>query len=169
MVLADWGVLEEAVRAEAAEWGDPATSLRVLFRLLAAIVLGGLLGFERAHEGKPAGARTHGLVALGTALVVLVPRMMGLAGSDVSRVIQGAIAGIGFIGGGVILKQTDEGAIKGLTTAASLWVAAAVGIAVGLGQLWYAFFGAVLAFGILFGLGHLKHRWRQGPGQKPTR
>lgn len=112
----------------------------VIIRLAAATLIGGMLGLNREIRGKPAGLRTHALVALGTALVTLTG--VALAGHDgefdsnsVSRVIQGVVAGIGFLGGGTILKSDSGEQISGLTTAASLWVVACLGIACGVG-LW---------------------------------
>jgi putative Mg2+ transporter-C (MgtC) family protein len=112
----------------------------ILFRLGAATLIGCALGLNREIRGKPAGMRTHALVALGTALVTLTG--ISLAAHDgefdsnsVSRVIQGVVAGIGFLGGGTILKSESGDQISGLTTAASLWVVACLGIACGVG-LW---------------------------------
>jgi putative Mg2+ transporter-C (MgtC) family protein len=114
--------------------------LQILLRLGAATLIGCALGLNREIRGKPAGMRTHSLVALGTALVTLTGIV--LAGHDgefdsnsVSRVIQGVVAGIGFLGGGTILKSETGDQISGLTTAASLWVVACLGIACGVG-LW---------------------------------
>lgn len=114
--------------------------LQILLRLGAATLIGCALGLNREIRGKPAGMRTHALVALGTALVTLTGIV--LAGHDgefdsnsVSRVIQGIVAGIGFLGGGTILKSDSGEQISGLTTAASLWVVACLGIACGVG-LW---------------------------------
>jgi putative Mg2+ transporter-C (MgtC) family protein len=120
-------------------------------RLSVAAVLGGLLGLERAHRGKAAGVRTHMLVALGAALFTLAPLEAGMELEGLSRVIQGVAAGIGFIGAGTILKRADEREIQGLTTAASLWLTAAVGMAVGAGRLWLPLIAVLLAFFILHG------------------
>lgn len=112
----------------------------IVVRLTVATLIGAALGLNREIRGKPAGLRTHALVALGTALVTLTG--IALAGHDgefdsnsVSRVIQGVVAGIGFLGGGTILKSDSGEQISGLTTAASLWVVACLGIACGVG-LW---------------------------------
>jgi putative Mg2+ transporter-C (MgtC) family protein len=112
----------------------------ILLRLGIATLIGSTLGLNREMRGKPAGLRTHALVALGTALVTLTG--FTLAGYDgefdsdsVSRVLQGLVAGIGFLGGGTILKADSGEHISGLTTAASLWVVSALGIACGAG-LW---------------------------------
>ena len=123
---------------------------RVTVRLVMAALLGGILGFEREHKGKAAGVRTHMLVALGAALFVLVPQMSGSQADAMSRVIQGVVAGIGFLGAGTILKNNDgdEGHVKGLTTAAGLWMTAAIGVAAGLGREATAVLSTVLALGI---------------------
>jgi len=119
---------------------DPAGDwTQALLRLLAATAVGGALGLNRELSDKPAGLRTHALVALGSALMAIIAVQLADEGGRVhvdaaSRVVQGVIAGIGFIGGGVILHK-DGRNVQGLTTAATIWVAAALGIACGLG-LW---------------------------------
>ena len=133
---------------------------RVLARLAIAAVLGGVIGFERERTGKPAGARTHMLVALGAALFTLVPLEAGMYSADFSRVIQGLITGIGFLGGGVILKLSEEHQVRGLTTAAGIWTTSAVGMAVGAGWIWPALCGTVLAWVILKPLRPLDHKLR---------
>ena len=122
---------------------------RVVLRLLVALALGGLLGYERESIGAPAGLRTHMLVSLGSALFVLIPVQAGMQIEDVSRVLQGVTAGIGFLGAGAILKQTDRQDVKGLTTAASVWLTAAIGVAAGMGREATALVSAVLAFIVL--------------------
>ncbi len=130
---------------------------RIVVRLLFAVVLGGVLGLERRQVGKAAGMRTHMLVALGSALVILVPQLTAMSSADLSRVIQGALTGIGFIGGGVILKLSQEHQIVGVTTAASIWLTATVGIALGAGRLGLAVVGTVLALIILTTFGRFEH------------
>ena len=121
----------------------------VALRLAGAAVLGGVMGLEREWLQKPAGLRTHMLVALGSAMFVLAPREVGMDGADLSRVMQGVATGVGFIGAGTILKVASARRIEGLTTAASLWLAAAVGLAVSAGLWWLPFVSAVLALVIL--------------------
>src|SRR5262249_55800638 len=111
-----------------------AQALRIAVRLVVAAFLGGVLGYDRQRLGKSAGLRTHMLVSLGAAFFILVPEQAGMTTSDLSRVMQGVITGIGFLGGGAILKESQQGQIKGLTTAAGLWLTTAVGIAAGLGR-----------------------------------
>lgn len=110
-------------------------------RLVAATAIGGLIGLNRDLRGKPTGLRTLGLVALGSALVTLsTTTYAGLAAHPdalsrvVQGVIQGIIAGVGFLGAGVILRDVRAGEVHGLTTAATVWVTAAIGIVCGLGQ-----------------------------------
>jgi putative Mg2+ transporter-C (MgtC) family protein len=124
-------------------------ALRVTVRLLLAALMGGLLGWERGRAGKAAGMRTHMLVALGAALFVLIPQQMRMSSSDVSRVIQGLVAGIGFLGAGTILKLDEQQRVKGLTTAAGIWLTAALGVAAGLGREATAVLGTALALVIL--------------------
>lgn len=118
-------------------------------RLMLAAVLGALLGFDRERAGKSAGLRTHMLVSLGAALFMLIPQQAGMSDTEISRVIQGVVAGVGFLGAGAIVKGSREDDVEGLTTAAGIWLTAAVGIAAGLGREASAILGAVLAFLIL--------------------
>ena len=131
--------------------------LSVALRLVVAALLGGLLGAERESVGKAAGLRTHMLVSLGGALFVMVAVEHGVLG-DVSRVIQGVAAGIGFIGAGTILKQVEKEQVTGLTTAASLWLTAAIGVAAGVGTIWLAVGGALFAYIVLNTLVRLERR-----------
>ena len=121
----------------------------VLIRVIAATFLGALVGFQRERAGKPAGLRTHILVCLGTAVVVLACSGSGMDMAGESRVIQGIVTGIGFIGAGSILKVSEERDIRGLTTAAGLWLTAAIGVACGLGTLGIAVIASVLALVVL--------------------
>jgi putative Mg2+ transporter-C (MgtC) family protein len=130
-------------------WEGAGRLAEVAATLLGAALLGGLQGLEREWLRKPAGLRTHMMVALGSAVFVLAPREAGMSETDLSRVIQGVATGVGFIGAGTILKITAEREIQGLTTAASLWLAAAVGLAVGAGLVWVPVVGSVLALLIL--------------------
>ncbi len=126
-----------------------AQTTRVILRLVVAAVLGGLLGWEREHKGQAAGVRTHMLVAMGAALFVLVSQQIGMEQSDMSRVIQGITAGVGFLCAGTILKGDKAGDVKGLTTAAGLWLTAAMGVAAGLGRELTAVLATLLALVIL--------------------
>ncbi|MEN7526923.1 MULTISPECIES: MgtC/SapB family protein [unclassified Cupriavidus] len=129
-----WGEVYSTLRAEFADVNNVSELTKILVRLTLACLLGGLIGWERESAGKAAGLRTHMLVAMGAALFVLVPLLAGTPLADMSRVLQGLIAGIGFLGAGAIIKHTDEKEIRGLTTAASIWTVAAIGVACGLGR-----------------------------------
>lgn len=122
--------------------------VRVIVRLTAAMVAGAIAGIDRERIGKAAGVRTHMLVATGSALFVLVTELQGIAGEG-ARAVQGVAAGIGFIGGGAILKSSEDREIHGLTTAAGIWMTAAVGVAAGLGHTLLAVIAAVMVFVIL--------------------
>jgi putative Mg2+ transporter-C (MgtC) family protein len=122
---------------------------RIVIRLLAALILGGLVGIQRERTHKPAGLRTHILVCLGTAVFVISCGAAGMAFDAQSRVIQGIVTGLGFIGAGSILKLSQEHEIKGLTTAAGLWMTAAIGVTVGLGALGIAIIATILTLIIL--------------------
>ena len=121
----------------------------VLIRVFAAVLLGAVVGIERERAGKPAGLRTHMLVSLGTAVVVIACTDAGMSFDGLSRVIQGIVTGIGFIGAGTILKLNEQREIQGLTTAAGLWMTAAIGVAVGLGILGVALIGTLVTVLIL--------------------
>ena len=107
--------------------------LDVFLRLAAAVLAGAVIGFDRELRNKPAGLRTMALVALGSA-VFTVTTASAASADSASRVIQGVITGVGFLGAGSIIRGRDESSVRGLTTAASIWLAAAVGVACGLAQ-----------------------------------
>lgn len=148
--MSSWDAIATTVAAEFSDVGDLAQLTRIAVRLLLAAVLGFALGFEREQHGKAAGVRTHMLVAIGSALFVLVPQQSGTELADMSRVIQGLVAGIGFLCAGTILKEgRDERHVQGLTTAAGLWMTAAIGMACGLGRELTAVLSALLALAVL--------------------
>jgi putative Mg2+ transporter-C (MgtC) family protein len=128
---------------------DARQLVHVIIRLIAATVLGAVVGFQRERAGKPAGLRTHILVTLGTAVFVLACSGVGMSSDGLSRVIQGIVTGIGFIGAGSILKLNEERDIQGLTTAAGVWMTAAIGVAVGLGSLGVALLSTLFTLMIL--------------------
>jgi putative Mg2+ transporter-C (MgtC) family protein len=130
----------------------------VIIRMVAAVLLGAIVGYQRERAGKPAGLRTHMLVSFGTAVFVLSSAGSGMSSDGLSRVIQGIITGIGFIGAGSILKLSDERDIKGLTTSASIWMTAAIGVTVGLGSLGVAVISTVLTLIVLALAGPLEHK-----------
>jgi putative Mg2+ transporter-C (MgtC) family protein len=148
---------------------DIVQCIRLALRLVLAAALGGVVGLEREWTRKQAGLRTHMLVTLGAALFIVVSEQAGLQHDDLSRVIQGIVTGIGFIGGGAILKLSQEHQVRGLTTAANIYLAAAVGVAVGLGRLMTAILGTVLALIILAGLGWLERHVERQQQNRPPR
>jgi putative Mg2+ transporter-C (MgtC) family protein len=144
-----WQEVWQGVQADFSYLPGIVAVTQLVLRMLLATLLGGLLGYQRERQGKAAGLRTHMLVALGSAFFVLIPLQAGMSLSDLSRVLQGLIAGVGFLLAGTILKQQAEEQIHGLTTAAGLWLTAAIGVAVGLGRETSAVLGTVLALIIL--------------------
>ena|SRR5215471_12754099 len=128
---------------------DPKQLAHVIIRIVAATLLGGMVGIQREKTHKPAGLRTHMLVSLATAAFVAACSSINMSLDGLSRVIQGIITGIGFIGAGTILKLSQEHEIKGLTTAASVWMTAAIGVTVGLGSLGIGLMITLLAVIIL--------------------
>lgn len=139
----------------------------VIIRLIAATLLGTVVGIQRERAGKPAGLRTHILVCLGTAVFVLACSGVGMTSDGLSRVIQGIVTGIGFIGAGSILKLEKERDIQGLTTAAGIWMTAAIGVAVGLGSLGVALLSTFMTLIILSLVGSLEFRIEKGQAAKP--
>ncbi len=165
-----WQTIFTTLGEEFADLSDPAQFTRVAVRLLVAIALGAVVGFERERHGKTAGLRTHMLVALGVALLIVSAEQSGVQPADMTRVLQGLFAGIGFLGAGAILKLDDKERITGLTTAASIWATAAIAAAAGLGREATAVFATVLAYVILSLLlrleRHLERDTRQQNGAR---
>jgi len=124
--------------------------VRLTFRLTVAAIAGAIPGLQRESVGMPAGLRTHMLVSLGAAIFVMAALEAGASEDATTRVIQGLATGIGFVGAGAILKSEDQRSIRGLTTAASIWLTAALGTAAGLGRVWLPAIGAVLALIVLW-------------------
>lgn len=137
----------------------------IFYRLLIAMLIGCAIGIDRNLRGKPTGMKTLGLVALGSALATMAAMNFSLSGEGyhdaVSRAIQGVITGIGFLGAGVIIHEQSSEKVRGLTTAASIWVTAAVGIVCGAGWWQVALMATALIL-ILFLVGrrieHFLHR-----------
>ncbi|KAF1717381.1 methyltransferase [Pseudoxanthomonas yeongjuensis] len=113
---------------------DADTTTVMVVRLLVAAILGGMLGLERESKGRAAGLKTHILVSIGSALFVMAPLLSGIDPGDVTRVMQGIVSGIGFLGAGAIIKLERDERIEGLTTAAGIWMVSAVGMAAGMGM-----------------------------------
>ena len=144
-----WQSIWNTVLSEFSDIPDATQITRITVRLLVAALLGGLLGYEREQRGKSAGVRTHMLVAIGAALFVLIPQQAGATSADLTRVLQGLIAGVGFLGAGAIISGTKQVETRGLTTAAGIWVTAAIGIAAGMGRESTAVLSTLIALFIL--------------------
>ena len=128
-----WQEIWATIISEFSDIPDLSTMTRLTLRLGLAAVLGGILGYERELKARSAGVRTHMLVAVGAALFVVGPLQSGIPLPDMSRVLQGIIQGIGFLGAGAIIVRASQQKIQGLTTAANIWATAAIGIVAGLG------------------------------------
>ena len=150
-MISRWQEVTDALAAEFADITDVTHLTRIAIRLLMAGILGGFLGLERESQGKSAGVRTHMLVSMGAALFVLVPSLAGAQPDAISRVVQGVVAGIGFLGAGTILKNgnLDTHRVRGLTTAAGLWITAGIGVTAGMGKEATALLSTILALLVL--------------------
>jgi putative Mg2+ transporter-C (MgtC) family protein len=144
---------------------DTATLTKIMVRILVAGLLGGILGYERERKARSAGIRTHMLVAVGAAIFMIGPTQAGMSVGDLSRVIQGVIQGVGFLGAGAIIIGTAAQRVQGLTTAASIWAAAGIGVAAGLGIEATAVLATVI---VLFILAVVPLLVRSGPGSQDT-
>ena len=144
-----WQEVWNTVLSEFSDIPDATQITRITLRLLVAAALGGLLGYERKSQGKSAGVRTHMLVAIGAALFVLIPQQTGASTADLTRVLQGLIAGVGFLGAGAIILGTKQVETQGLTTAAGIWVTAAIGAAAGMGRESTAVLSTLVALFVL--------------------
>jgi putative Mg2+ transporter-C (MgtC) family protein len=131
-----------------------------MFSLIAAVIMGALIGFERAINGKPAGLRTNIVICLGAAMFTLIIGNMSQEAPDaMSRVMAGIITGVGFLGAGVLIQ--DNTGIHGLTTAATIWLVASVGVACGAVYYLMAGFVNSITVAILFGLSPLTKKLKQ--------
>lgn len=152
----------------------------IAIRLAVALACGAIIGLNRDLRRKPAGFRTFGVVGLGSGLVVLLMHQMSGSGPDaVSRVVQGVLTGIGFLGAGMILHRVQVNKIAGLTTAAAVWLTASLGMAAGAGQLKLAGLGLLFGMILLLLGGPFERllekvlnrihprRPKKGPAQKP--
>ncbi|RYZ89469.1 MAG: MgtC/SapB family protein [Proteobacteria bacterium] len=139
----------QGVRQEFSDLPSWVTFAQLVVRLLIAALLGGLIGFERERSGKAAGLRTHMLVCIGTASVMAIPQQAGMGLEHLSRIIQGVMSGIGFIGAGAILKQGDGTKVEGITSAATVWFTAGIGVAAGIGRETSATLATMMVLGVL--------------------
>lgn len=130
--------------------------VRICGRLTVALIIGAAVGLQREVSHKAAGVRTHMLLAVGTALLIVTASDAGFTSGDLSRVIQGIVTGIGFLGGGTILKLTQEHEIRGLTTAAGIWLTVGASAAAGLGQMAAALIGLVFGLVVLAVVGRFE-------------
>ncbi|SFM95545.1 MgtC/SapB family protein [Dokdonella immobilis] len=144
-----WQQIGSTLAAEFSDIPDIAELTRLCTRLVLAAILGAMLGFERETKGKAAGIKTHMLVALGSAIFMIVPLQIGVGADALTRVIQGMVTGVGFLGAGTILKGRNEDNVKGLTTAAGIWMTSAIGMTAGLGRAGSAILCAVFALLVL--------------------
>ena len=144
-----------------------------VLRMLTAILIGCVIGIDRDLHGKPTGMKTLGLVSLGACIATMCAQGFSMTLSndaDVSRAVQGIVTGVGFLGAGVILQNPRENRVRGLTTAASIWVTAAVGIVCGLG-VWSVALIATILMIVLLILGRvvekrLLRRWMDKPADE---
>lgn len=138
----------------------------VIFRLVAALILGGVLGLEREFAGKMAGLRTYSLISVGSALFVIVSQIVsenfvGVTQFDPLRVASQIVVGVGFVGAGLVIFREVEHRPGGITTAAGLWVSAGIGMASGFGLYNVAIFGTIAALFILFVLSFVDRKIRE--------
>ena len=129
----------------------------IIIKLVVSAILGGLVGFEREVQRKPAGMRTHSLVCIGSTLFTIIS--VNLIGAEPSRIAAGIVTGIGFIGGGMIFKSEDR--VRGLTTAAELWVLAAIGVAVGIGFYFASLVATLIVIFILIPMKYIEKEARE--------
>lgn len=129
------------------------SDVEIIIRLFLAVLLSGLIGLERQIHRRTAGLRTHILVCLGACLIMLTSLYIyqlykNLADLDPARIAAGVITGIGFLGAGAIIREREQ--VRGLTTAASLWIVAGIGLAIGCGFYNAAIYATILAIAVLF-------------------
>ncbi len=137
----------KTLQAEFSDISDVEQFTQMAVRLSMAAFLAGLVGYEREAKRKSAGLRTHILVGLGSAMFVVIPLQAGVPMADISRVLQGLVAGIGFLGAGAIIQGDRTN--RGLTTAASIWLTAAIGDSAGMGREGSAVLGTLLTLTVL--------------------
>jgi putative Mg2+ transporter-C (MgtC) family protein len=154
-----WQIIGNTIADEFSDISDLTEMTRISLRLLLAAMLGGLLGYERERKGKSAGVKTHMLVAIGAAIFIMVPKETGVSDIELGRIIQGVVAGIGFLGAGAIIKGNTEEHITGLTTAAGIWLTAAIGVTVGMGREGSAVLCTLFALSIFYIVPHFSRNW----------
>lgn len=142
--------------------GDPQQAVRALLRVLVALCCGACIGHQREQVGKAAGLRTHIIVAGGAAVVVAAAFESGMEDDALSRVIQGLLTGVGFLGAGAILKLREVPDVRGLTTAAGIWMTCAIGVAAGLGRFAIAILATAATWYVLNSL----QAWERRNGEE---
>ncbi len=140
-------------------------TINSVYRLILSMVLGAVVGYERKRRGQPAGVRTFSLIAMGAALAMIlsiyVPQAyLGLKNGDPGRIAAQVVTGVGFLGAGAIMQM--KGSVRGLTTAAGIWMIAAIGMTVGVGLYWVAIIATLLILFILVQLESIEHRVNTG-------
>lgn len=136
-------------------------TLSSCYKLILAMVFGAMVGYERKRKGQTAGVRTFSLISMGAALAMIlsiyVPQeYLGLKNGDPGRIAAQVVTGVGFLGAGAIIQM--RGSVRGLTTAAGIWMVAAIGMAVGVGLYWLSFVATILILFILVQLERIEHR-----------
>ncbi|MDX9690587.1 MAG: MgtC/SapB family protein [Alphaproteobacteria bacterium] len=144
-----WQEIWNTILSEFGDIPDIQQTTRITLRLCVAALMGGLLGYERQRRGKTAGVRTHMLVAMGAALFVLIPQQAGASIEELTRVLQGLTAGVGFLGAGAIIQGSGQIETRGLTTAAGIWITAAIGVSAGMGRESTAILSTLFALFVL--------------------
>jgi len=169
-------VLQTIVTTLQAEFSDLTEVERITratWRMGEALLLGAAIGWDRERRDAEAGLRTHMLVSLGAALFVLICLETGMDDDQLSRVVQGLVSGIGFLGAGAVLKDQEEGRIHGLTTAAGIWATAAVGMAAGMGHTGIAMLATIFILVVLVWLRRIGRSIRReqesAPNSSPER
>ncbi len=161
-------IVSQIGQALAHEFALPSVSniTQVTVRLAMALLLGGLLGWQREHKGQSAGVKTHMLVSGGSALFVLSPLLAGVPMEPVTRVMQGIVSGVGFLGAGAIIKMQDHERIKGLTTAAGIYLTSAIGMTAGMGLEIAAIIASLLALGVFSLIPKIMHQEAEPPADR---
>lgn len=167
--------MDDILRALAVEFAFPdiETLVAALVRLGMAALLGGVIGWEREQKGRAAGLKTHILVSIGSALFILAPTLAGIPGADNTRVMQGIVSGIGLLGAGAILRNREGTQVEGLTTAASVWMTAAIGMAAGMGLEVLALLATIFTWLVVAAIpkviGHTPSHRQKNPASKVAR
>lgn len=161
-----WGYAYESINS------IDVNSINSIFRLMLSLLLGSIVGYERKRKGQTAGVRTFSLIAMGATLAMLlsiyIPQeYLGLKNGDPGRVAAQVVTGVGFLGAGAIIQM--KGSVRGLTTAAGIWMVATIGMAVGVGMYWVSIAATALILFILVQLERFEHRISLGSESRVIR